>query len=105
MIKEEEYNVVKKVYSAKSPQEAMSVLMDVRARYGFSEYDSWVDGTDVFVSIEKDNTNDGYLSDVDNAVSGYAANRKIVAEKNVIRLNESKLRDIVGEVLMRAMLR
>ena len=103
MIREEEYNIIRKVYSARSPQEAQSALMDIRDRYGFTEHDSWVKGNDVFVSIERDNTNDSYLPDVDAAVSGYAPQRNMVAErKKTVTISESELRNIIGKVIREA---
>lgn len=104
MIREEEYNIIRKVYSARNPQEAQSALMDIRNRYGFTEHDSWVRGNDVFVSIEKDNTNDSYLSDVDAAVSGYAPQRNMVAErKKTVTISESKLMGIIEKTIKEAL--
>lgn len=93
MIREEGQATTKKVYSASDPVEAIAALQDIREKYGFSKYDSWVEGCDVFVSIEKNSTDDFEFYDMGDNVDNY--DNKMVAE--------SKLKKIVKETILKVL--
>ena len=97
MIREEGQATTKKVYSAGSPAEALAALQDIRNRYGFSKYDSWVEGNDVYVSIEKNSVDDFEFYDMSDNVDAYS--NKMVAEKKrsrKITISESQLRLLIS---------
>ena len=98
-LNEEEQSVIRKVYSGADPQEAQAVLNDVRKKFGFGPYDSYVEGNDVYVEVSKDPTNDSFLYDMLNSLNDYQKNYKMVAEqkKRTVRLNEARLHKIVAE--------
>lgn len=105
-LNEEEQSVIRKVYSGTDPQEARAVLNDVRKKFGFGPYDSYVEGNDVYVEVSKDPTNDSFLYDMLNSLNDYQKNYKMVAEqkKRAVRLNEARLHKIVAESIKNALM-
>lgn len=98
-LNEEEQSVIRKIYSGADPQEAQAVLNDVRKKFGFGPYDSYVEDNDVYVEVSKDPANDSFLYDMLNSLSDYQKNYKMVAEqkKRAVRLSEARLHKIVSE--------
>ena len=98
-LNEEEQSVIRKIYSGANPQEAQAVLNDVRAKFGFGPYDSYVEGNDVYVEVSKDPTNDSFFYDMLNSLNDYQKNYKMVAEqkKRAVRLNEAQLCKVISE--------
>ena len=64
MLCEEEYNVVKKVGPFTSQEEAVAKLNQLRQEYGFSKYDSKIEGNYIVLSIEKNNLDDDYVGSI-----------------------------------------
>ena len=82
IIKEEEYAQNYTVETFSTEQEANDFLNYLRNKYGFSNYDSWVEGTSVVVSIEKSTTDDAYFYDLIDCMKkeADALSRRMVAE-------------------------
>ena len=74
IIKEDEYAQNYTVGTFGSEQEARSFLSYIREKYGFSEYDSYVNGTSVIVSVEKSTTDDSYFYELIDSMKQEAEN-------------------------------
>lgn len=82
MLCEEEYAVNIPIRTFSSEDEAKQFLSYIRQKYGFSQHDSYINGTTVFASVEKDPTDDSYFYDMVNSMKGEAEGGgwKVVAE-------------------------
>jgi hypothetical protein len=108
MIKEEQYTTSINVGTFRTRQEAEAQLDYLRKKYGFSEENSYVNGTTVTVEIEKSVTDDSYYYEMVDALKREKQNimnrYKMVSEnmgKSVIKINENELRKIVSEAIQR----
>lgn len=84
MIKEEQYASNINAGTFRTKEEAQAYLAYIRQKYGFSEENSFINGTSVIVTIEKSVTDDSYYYDMVDAIKGEKANRvnqyKMVSE-------------------------
>lgn len=84
MIKEEQYASNINAGTFRTKEEAQAYLAYIRQKYGFSEEDSFINGTSVVVTIEKSVTDDSYYYDMVDAIKGEKSNRvnqyKMVSE-------------------------
>lgn len=107
-VNEEEYSASIIAGKFQTRHEAEAFLARIRQKYGFSEYDSYINGTSVIVDIEKSSTDDSYFHDMVNMIrnekQGNNNMYKMVNEnKKTKKLNESQLRNIVRESISEAL--
>lgn len=76
LIKEEEYSENVVVGSYPTADEAKRVADFLKQKYGFSDYDCFIEGTKVVVSIEKSTTDDNYFYELKDEVMRDAAKIK-----------------------------
>lgn len=76
LIKEEEYTENVVVGTFPTPDEARRVVSYLKEKYGFSDYDCYVDGNNVVASIEKSTTDDDYLYELKDSLMRDAAKFK-----------------------------
>ena len=98
-LKEEQYSSNINVATFRTREQAESYLEYLRRKYGFSEYNSYINGTTVVVTIEKNIMDDSYYYDMINAI-------KQEREKQLIQyrqISESRLRKLIREALINEM--
>lgn len=74
MLYEEEYAMNIPVRTFSNEDEAKQFLSYLRKKYGFSQHDSYLNGTTVVVSVEKSTTDDSYFHDIVNAIRAEGGN-------------------------------
>lgn len=106
MIKEEQHTTSINVGTFRTRQEAEAQLDYLRKKYGFSEENSYVNGTTVTVEIEKSVTDDSYYYEMVDALKKEKQNimnrYKMVSEKkmnNKLTISESKIAKIICETI------
>lgn len=97
MIKEEQYTTSINVGTFRTRQEAEAQLDYLRKKYGFSEENSYVNGTTVTVEIEKSVTDDSYYYEMVDALKREKQN--IMNRYKMV--SENRLRKIIAEAIRR----
>ena len=102
MIKEEQYTTSINVGTFRTRQEAEAQLDYLRKKYGFSEENSYVNGTTVTVEIEKSVTDDSYYYEMVDALKREKQNimnrYKMVSENKLKKMISEKIKSVISEM-------
>lgn len=98
-LKEEEYSSNINAGTFKTKEQAQSFLEYLREKYGFSIYNSYINGTTVVVTIEKSVTNDSYFYELMDAIK---KEREQITQ-GYKQISESRLRKMIRKALINEM--
>jgi len=99
-LKEEQYSSNINVGTFRTKEQAQSYLQYLRKKYGFSEYNSYVNGTTVVVTLEKSVMDDSYYYDMINAIK---QEKQRLSNYYYKQVSESTLRKMIRKALINEM--
>ena len=98
-LKEEQYTSSINAGTFRTKEQAQSYLEYLRNKYGFSKYNSFINGTTVVVTIEKSVTDDSYFYELVDAIK--KERQQQIDQYKLI--SESRLRKMIRKALINEM--